>query len=120
MTSLRLVSGRVARVPDETHAEVVLRSQRVVRSAAKREIGQRVLAALREGLQMVELEVMRFSAALPGVVEVCAAALIAFEDGAPDRGGDASSALARAREARCALGRRAGDRAAGRGARFLS
>jgi hypothetical protein len=47
--SLRLVSTRVAGLLDEPRAEVLLRSESIVCTAAKREIDQRVLAALREG-----------------------------------------------------------------------
>ena len=104
LTSLRLVSGRLARLVDEIRAEFVLGRQSVVCTAAKREIGQRVLSPHRVGLQMVELEVVGFSAALPRVVEVSATALIALEDGAPNRCGDTSSAPARVLRASAAGG----------------
>src|SRR5688572_30935455 len=67
-----------------------------------------MLAASREGYQVMELEVLRLSAALTRVAPVRAAPLVALEDGATERGGHLSAALARALGSLLELGARFG------------
>jgi hypothetical protein len=89
------VRARVLRLLDAIGAEVLLGCQNIVCAAAEGEIGRRVLPAICEGFQVMKLEAVGFAAALPGGVGVRAAPVVAFEHGAPNRGGDVSAALAR-------------------------
>lgn len=65
LTPSRLVSARVAHSFDAVGAEVVLGGEVVVHAASERQIFRRLLAAVRKGVQVVELEPMRLSATLP-------------------------------------------------------
>jgi hypothetical protein len=92
----RLVFARTPSLElDERSTEVLLGGERIVGVAAQREIVRRVRAAMRKGLQVVELEAVSLSAPLSRGVGVRAAPFVALEDGAADRGGDVSTALAR-------------------------
>ena len=80
---------------DEISAELFFGSESIVGPAAEREVVLAVLAALGVGMDMVELEGVRFAAALSGGSEVRAAPGVALEDGAAESGWDVSPALAR-------------------------
>src|SRR5688572_17107600 len=67
-----------------------------------------MLAASCKGYQVMELEVRRLSAALTRVAPESAAALVALEDGATERGGHVSAALARVLGSVLELGARFG------------
>jgi hypothetical protein len=88
------VSRSVAAVSNERTTEVLLRRQRIVRSAAKSNVHCVVGAAFAEGLDMVQLEAMRFTATQSSVVDVRAAAAIAFEGCAPHLCRHSAAALA--------------------------
>jgi hypothetical protein len=88
------VPARVARLRDEVRAEILFGGEGVVGAAAEGEIVQAMLATSCEGYQVMELEPCRFSAALTRVAPVRAAPLVALEDGATERGGHLSAALA--------------------------
>lgn len=75
--------------------EVFLRRQRIVRRAAERQVGCSVIPASSKRLDVVKLEAMDFGT-LPSVhVDVTAAVANSREDGAPDGGGNVTSAPAR-------------------------
>jgi hypothetical protein len=87
-----------ARTPselDELSPEVLLGGEGVVCAAAQREVFLRVLAAPREGPEVVELEAVSFGAASSQGVGVSAARFVPLEDGAANDGGDVSTAPAR-------------------------
>lgn len=70
-------------------------------TTVERDVLYPVLSSPREGLPVMELELRRLSTAFAGVALVRAAPGVALENGAPDRGGHVSSALARS--FRCVL-----------------
>jgi hypothetical protein len=90
-----LVFARTPSKLDELLTEVLLGCEGIVGVAAQREIVLSVLAAPREGRQVVELKAVGFGAALSEGVDVSAARFVPLEDGAADRGGDVSTAPAR-------------------------
>jgi hypothetical protein len=69
--------------PHERAPEVLLCRQGVVRHAAQAEVRRDVRAAVRKGLDMVQLEPMGFSATLPALIDVRAPALVARENHTP-------------------------------------
>jgi hypothetical protein len=75
--------------------KILLGCESIVGLATQREIVLRVLAAPREGPQVVELQAVSLGAAPSRVVDVSAARSVALEDSAADRGGDVPTALAR-------------------------
>lgn len=75
--------------------ERVLGGQGVVSGAAKPKVGDCVPTTLRVGHDVIELQVVRFTAAHAAVVDEGAPRFIALEDTASHRGRDISAALAR-------------------------
>jgi hypothetical protein len=112
------VPTRVTRQRDEVPAEILFGGERVVGAAAESEVVQAMLAASCEGYQVMELEVRRFSAALARVAPESAAAFVALEEGATERGEHVSAALVRALGSVLELGARFGIMA--RPGRFAS
>jgi hypothetical protein len=102
------VLARVACQRDEVPAEILLGGEGVVGATAEGEVVHAMLAASGEGHQVMELEVRRLSAALTRVAPVRAAPLVALEDGATERGGHMSAALARVLGSVLKLGARLG------------
>jgi hypothetical protein len=90
------VPAAVALLCHSLASEVELGGERIVLRAAQREIAWVVLAATRERQLMVEFEVVRFTATLPGRVDVGAARAIALEHSAPNASGDVSRTARRA------------------------
>ena len=90
----RFVSARAPPLGNEPFAKVVLGSERIVRRATQRQIRGHVRTVLREWLQMVQLEIARFSAAQATRVDIRAARAVAPIHLAPHRRGDVSAALA--------------------------
>jgi hypothetical protein len=86
------VIRRSSLVVHEVATGVAFRGERVVRATAQRNVVRRVFAVARKGLDVVELEAVRFSAALPRDGGVGTTPSIALVDGAPDRRGNVSTA----------------------------
>ena len=90
----RLVREPVARLGHELSAEIGLGGESVMGSAAQREIVLAALAALRERLEVMQLQVVRFAAALSGGIDVSTAPAVPLEHGAPNGGRNMASATA--------------------------
>jgi hypothetical protein len=71
--------GRVTLAGDELSAEVLLRSQGVVRSATQRQVRRDVLATSCKRLQVMQLEVASLAATLVVRVREGAAPLVSSE-----------------------------------------
>ena len=74
-----LVREPVTCLSHELSAEIGLGGESVMGSAAQREIMIAVLAALRESLEVMQLQVVRFAAALSGVIDVSTAPAVPLE-----------------------------------------
>jgi hypothetical protein len=90
-----LVSRRSASLGHELRTEISFRGQRVMGDAAQSEIRGQVGAISRERPQMMQLEVVRFPAALTARVDIGAVRTISPMNLAPDGCWDVSTALAR-------------------------
>ena len=89
------MSRRVAALGHELRAKISFRSQRVMGDAAQSEIRCQVGAISGKWLQMVQLEVVRFPAALTARVDIAAARTISAMHLAPHGCWNVSTALAR-------------------------
>ena len=92
-----LVREPVTCLSHELSAEIGLGGESVMGSAAQRETVLAVLAvlaALRESLEVMQLQVVRFAATLSGVIDVSTAPAVPLEHGAPNGGRNMASATA--------------------------
>ena len=88
------MAERVAPLGYLLSPKVELGRQRVVRRTMQGHVLDRVRALLAEGISMMKLEAVRFTAAFAALIDIATATAIAFEDCSTHVGRNVSAALA--------------------------